>query len=173
MYPPAKTHRRTANNRYLLLGCHSKRQGSSRILGQCNRKQALKSSGDVGCSHGIGSIQGPCNWENYSSGVRQHFNHSLLEPYGRTKPRIESDSKCNMDRGYKQSRIHYRYLLSHSRKKQYSIRSPKSPERQVQVATPPRIIQLLGRNVGSSHHRSICISHNSSNRSLQYSVLSS
>lgn len=49
MYSPAKTHRRTANYTCLpgCLECHSKWQRRSRIFGQCNRKQTLKSSGDV------------------------------------------------------------------------------------------------------------------------------
>lgn len=159
MHSPAKTHRRKANNICLpgCLRCHSKWQRRSRIFWQCSWKQTQIIE-RCGCSYSIGSIHCPCNWKNYSNGVRQHFNHGLLEPYGRTKPRIESDSKCSTGRGYKQSRINY--LLSHSRKK-HNIRSPKSPERQVRVATPPRIIQLLRHNAGSSHHRSICICHNS------------
>lgn len=62
-------------------------KANTQIIGRC------------GCSNGIGSIHCPCNWKNYSSGVRKHFNHSLLEPYGRTKPRIESDTKCSTNVG--------------------------------------------------------------------------
>lgn len=128
MHSPAKTHRRKANNRCLpgCLRCHSKWQRRSRIFWQCSWKQT-QIIGRCGCSYSIGSIHCPCNWKNYSSGVRQHFNHGLLEPYGRTKPRIESDSKCSTGRGYKQSRINY--LLSHTRKKTASDRLSRLNDR--------------------------------------------
>lgn len=108
------------------LRCHSKWQRRSRIFWQCSWKQT-QIIGRCGCSYSIGSIHCPCNWKNYSSGVRQHFNHGLLEPYGRTKPRIESDSKCSTGRGYKQSRINY--LLSHTRKKTASDRLSRLNDR--------------------------------------------
>lgn len=77
----------------------------------------------------------------------------------------------HMERSYKQSPI---CTCCHKavtkQEKQYSIRSPKSTDRQVPVAIPPGINQLRGRNVGSSLHRYICICHNSSHKILQYSV---
>lgn len=68
---------------------------------------------------------------------------------------------------------HLSVLAFIKQENQYSIRSPKSTDRQLPVAIPPGINQLLGSNVGSSHHRYICICHNSSHNILQYSVLSS
>lgn len=61
---------------------------------------------------------------------------------------------------------HLSVLAVTKQENQYSIRSPKSTDRQLPVAIPPGINQLLGSNVGSSHHRYICICHNSSHNIL-------
>lgn len=119
MYVHGKTHRHTANNGWLLgwPGCHSKRQGSSRILGSVIGI-TLSSHREMWTVLIISISTFVAFRDHVSRKIIQVVSDNIstvdyLPTYEQNKSWIKSDRNCNMDRGYTSSRIHY--LLSHSR----------------------------------------------------------
>lgn len=167
---PTPLHRSAVNNGRFKsgLGSLTKRQESPRILGQIYRSQSFEHSRNVGRVHGPSVIQERINRENDSNSFRQYYYSSIPKQNGRIAQGVERYSYRDLGGSDKQSSINS--VFTYSGQGQLRCRLSQSSERQVRVEITPRIISILGRNVGTAHDRPFRVGFNNTVTKIQQPI---